>query len=195
MALLALVPFAAKKVNSLMIFSVFVLLWLFGSSVRKLPKFWLPLWARFVGVGLLFSALTEYFVFQEHPGGLFSSNLGAEIFLAMGIYGSLLVIWYFLLKRYQFSLWQQFFSAGLWGVVFEQNFRVLLSFNLLGYLLVFLVYGSVMAIPHIFYGQEFDAFPKKEGGKKYLMAFLFQCFGYLGGFLWIAIFRTLLHIK
>lgn len=194
MVLIGLFPLIAGRVTSLLIVSVFVLVWLLAPYLHKLPKLWLPLWARYTGVGLLFSILTEYFVFKEHFE-VFHSNIAMDIFLALGIYGSLMLIWYFLLKRFQFTLVQMFTMAGVWGVVFEQNGRVLLSLNLLGYLFIFLVYGSVMCIPFVFYRHEFEEFSRQSSKSRYWKTFLAQCLGYVGGFLWIAFFKTIWHLK
>lgn len=189
-----LLPFLAGRITTLLIFSVFVLVWLCSPYLIRLPKFGLPLFVRYVGVGLLFCVLTEYFVFKENFE-LFNSNAAYDIFLSLGIYMSLNLIWYFLLKKYPFSLKEIFATAGVWGIVFEQNFKILLSFNPLAYLFIFVVYGSLVSIPFLFYGLEFQIYIRLENKKKYLKAFAAQCLGYIAGFIWIAVFRTILHLK
>ena len=182
---------------TLTIFSIFVLIWLIRkrlkSIVEKIP---LPLFLKFIFLGIISGIITEYLVFLDSgvgiygESGLFSQNLLFNLILAMGLYVSLILVWYFLLKKYKFNLMGIFFSAGIWGVVIEQDFAVLLSFDILAYIYIFAVYGSLVSIPFLLAGDGFDKIPRKENRIKYIVAFFTQFIAYIVGALWIVLLRA-----
>jgi len=181
---------------TLTIFSIFVLIWLLRPVLKPFIKIIpLPLFFKFLILGIIFSLFTEYLVFLDSgigingQSGLFSKDLGTNLILSMGLYGSLVIIWYFLLKKYKFSLIGVFFSAGIWGIVIEQDFAVLLSFNILAYIYIFAAYGSLVSVPFLLTKDEFEKFQRKEGNGKYIVAFFSQFIAYIIGTLWILLLR------
>lgn len=193
MLVLGVIPLLTHKITSLVILSAFVLVWFLSPYFKNRHFLPLPLWIKYLSVGLIFGAFTEYFVFGDHLS-IFSNNVSSDIFLSLGIYGCMSLAWYLLLKKFEFSLWGVFLTAGLWGIIFEQNFKILLSFNLFEYLYIFLVYGSFSAIPFLIFQTDFEVFPRSSAKKKYPIALLVQCLAYVGGFLWMAIARSLFKI-
>ncbi len=151
-------------------------------------------------MGVIFALITEYLVFLDSgigisgESGLFSQTLLSNLILAMGIYVSLILVWYFLLKKYKFNLIGVFFSAGIWGIVIEQDFAALLSFNLLAYLYIFTIYGSFVSIPFMLTRDDFDRIPRKEKKVKYVVAFFTQFIAYIVGTLWIALLTLLFGV-
>ena len=170
----------------LLTFSFFVLVWFIHPKLKPLiEKINLSLLFKFLFLGAITGFIVEFFVFQNQLG-LFSGDFWFNFILSIGVYWSLIVVWYFLLKKYKFSLRGVFLSAGIWGVVVEQDFAVLLSFNPLIYLYIFAVYGSFVSIPFLLVRDEFDKMPKrKEGKKRYIVAFFAQCIAYVVGALWM----------
>ncbi len=179
---------------SILIFPLFIFIYFTARFLRATAaKVSLPLFVKYFLVGIFFSLLTEAFVFHDHLS-LFSQALPADLFLSIGIYGSMILIWYGLLRHYEFSLLEIFALAGLWGIVFEQNFKILLSLNPIAYLYIFLVYGSLAGIPFTIFREEFPKRPSDGNLRKYVIALFFQCFAYPAGFIWIAFFRLVFHI-
>jgi len=195
MIVLGIIPLLALMDGqfTLTIFSIFVLILLISPKLKPLiKKISLPLFLKFLILGIIFALITEFLVFLDSgigitgESGLFSQNLLFNLVLAMGIYVSLILVWYFLLKKYKFNLMGLFISAGIWGVIIEQDFAVLLSFNLLAYLYIFLVYGSFVALPFLLVKDDFDKIKRKKGKIKYIIAFFSQFIAYGLGFLWMA---------
>ncbi len=198
--ILATIPIMAWEGGEyvLTIFSIFVLVWLISPRLKPLiKKIPIPLFVKTVLLGIIFATITEYFVFLEKgigikgESGLFSQNLSFNLILAMGIYISLILVWYFLLKKYKFSLRGIFFSAGIWGVVVEEDFTVLLSLNPLAYLYIFLAYGSFVAVTFLLIEDNFANTLRKENKARYIVAFFAQFIAYITGFLWMALLKTL----
>lgn len=186
--LLGLLPLLGASEGDfvLLTFTFFVFVWLFQSKLKSLvKKINLSLFFKFLVLGIITGFIVEFFVFQNQLG-LFSGDFWFNLILSMGVYDSLIIVWYFLLKKYKFSLKGVFLSAGIWGVVVEQDFAVLLSFNPFMYLYIFAVYGSFVSIPFVLMRDEFDKKQKrKEGKKRYIVAFFAQCIAYVVGALWM----------
>ncbi len=170
----------------LLTFTFFVFVWLIQSKLKPLiKKINLSLFFKFLVLGIITGFMVEFFVFQNQQG-LFSGDFWFNFLLSIGIYGSLIIVWYFLLKKYKFSLRGVFLLSGIWGVIVEQDFAVLLSFNPFMYLYIFAVYGSFVSIPFLLMKDEFDKKQKrKEGKKRYIVAFLAQFIAYIVGTLWM----------
>jgi hypothetical protein len=187
---LGIIPLWAITVSNeytLLIFSIFVLFYFIGPKLRPLiNRLPLSLFAKFFTLGILFSFLAEYLVLKQ-SFGYFSKNLTLDLLLSTGLYGSLIIIWYFLLKKYNFDLKGVFFSAGIWGIVIEQDFAVLLSFDPILYLYIFVAYGSLISIPFLLAGSGFDKIPRKKSKIKYIVAFFTQFIAYIVGTLWMAL--------
>ena len=180
---------------SILIFPIFIAAYLFTRRSKPTPaKASQSLFVKYFATGLFFSLLTELFVTRDHVA-LFSQSVPTDLFLSIGIYGAMIIIWYWLVSHYVLPLFGVFASAGLWGIVFEQNFKILLSLNPVAYLYIFLVYGSLAAIPFAIFRHEFEARPHDSSPKKYIIAFLAQCIAYPAGFVWIAFFRLALNLK
>lgn len=197
--ILGIIPLMALRDGqyTLTIFSIFVLVWLISPKLKSLiKKVPISLFVKTLILGIIFAIITEYLVFLDSgigiggESGLFSQSLLFDLILAMGIYVSLIVVWYFILNKYNFSLRGVFFSAGIWGVVIEQDFAVLLSFNPLAYLYIFLVYGSFVSIPFLLVEDDFDKIRRKENKVKYVIAFFAQFIAYIIGTLWILLLTT-----
>jgi len=119
--------------------------------------------------------------------GYLSPDLFTDFILIAGLYIGIPIVWYFLLKKYQFNLKEVFVLSGIFGVFAEQDFAVLLTFNPLAYLYVFLVYGSLITIPFILNRDSFEFLKRKNNKRKYFVAFFSQFLAYLFGFMWAAI--------
>ncbi len=100
---------------------------------------------------LLFGYLTEIFAIVDNlprplvERALFSSYPFTDLYLALGYYLAFAIVWYIILKNFKFRYWEVFIIGGSFGILFEQSGRILLSFNFLAWLYVFLVYGSFQA--------------------------------------------------
>ena len=68
-----------------------------------------------------------------------------DLYLALGYYLAFAIAWYIVLKDFKFKYWGVLIIAGSFGILFEQSGKILLSFNLIAWLYVFLVYGSFQA--------------------------------------------------
>ncbi len=81
-------------------------------------------------------------------------DYGGDIIIHMltflGFYLGIAVVMIYFLSKYQFSLIQIFIVGGIWGVIFEQNFFlivILLSLDVFSFILL----GSIVFISYGFY--------------------------------------------
>lgn len=107
----------------------------------------------FIGSGLVFGLLTEVFAIWSNitvplkERALLNPYPLPDLILAFFWYGLFVVVWYFLLKKYNYTKKEIFLFAGMYGLVFEQKGIFLLSmFTSLGGLIIGLFIMAVYAI-------------------------------------------------
>ena len=169
--LLPIIRLFEDGVSSILIFSVFVLVFLWKGLQHASAKLPIPLWLHFIGLGIIVGGITQIFVQMEGFEKSFSSNPVAHFIQALTIYFWVVVAWYFMLKKYDFSAWDIFWVTGIWGVVFE---AILLygALNPLIWLFIFVVYGSFAIIPFLLTSEKFAVLVRPKPGKKnYLIIF------------------------
>jgi hypothetical protein len=179
----------------LLIFPLFCIIYPFreklSAIVEKIP---LSALLKYFLIGALTGLLAEYLAISS-GFGFFNPNLIKGFILSIGFYGAIPIIWYFLLQKYTFSIGNIFSLGGIWGICVEQDLAILLSFDLLAYLYVFVVYGSLISIPYLLTKKHFDSLVRKEGIKKFIVAFAAQFLAYLFGFLWMAVATKITGIE
>ncbi len=107
----------------------------------------------FIGSGLVFGLLTEVFAIWSNitvplkERALLNPYPLPDLILAFFWYGLFVVVWYFLLKKYNYTKKEIFLLAGMYGLVFEQKGIFLLNmFTSLGGLIIGLFIMAVYAI-------------------------------------------------
>lgn len=179
----------------LLIFSLFCIIYYFRETlstiVEKIP---LSDFAKYFVIGTLTGLLAEYLAICS-GSGFFNPNLIKGFILSAGLYGAIPVIWYFLLRKYSFNTISVFSLGGIWGIFVEQDLAILLSFDIFAYLYVFVAYGSIICIPFLLTEKIFNGLVRKEGIKKYVVAFFTQFLAYLIGFIWMAIATSITGIE
>jgi len=128
--------------------------WSNGLAVARGPYFFF--------LSIIFSGITQILVqiAGEHS---FSPNPVIHFFQALVIYLCVTGAWYLLLRRYQFTVNEVFVLTGLWGVIFENNFIILLSFNPLLWVYIFAVYGACISLPYLLTSEKFGERPRPSG--------------------------------
>lgn len=106
-------------------------------------------------IGLVFECIfwTIHYLNKTPNPPLLHPQFIPDLLLAIGFYGSFGLVWSFLLKRFHYSCKEVFVLQGLFGVFLEQKGAVFVQglatfpIGTLLWLFVFLVYGSLIAIP------------------------------------------------
>jgi len=123
----------------------------------RLPKIGKPavqlLFATFLCAMLLETSawLSEYIKNGIQPA-LFHPQLIPDLLISMGFYAAWWLTWWLALRQYHFTTAQVFTTTGLYGVFIEQDGRVFLAglqslpIGVVWWLLVFVAYGSTMAL-------------------------------------------------
>lgn len=175
LALLALLPvirlFDSENggVSSILIFTIFVAVLLWAGLQRWSSKLRVPLFPYFMILSIVFSGLTQWFVQLEGKETAFSANPYIHFVQALTIYICIMIVWYVALRRRNFSAMEVFCLTGIWGIVFENNFAVLLTFNPLFWLFIFPVYGSFATIPYLLTKERFGKRPAARWKHRILM--------------------------
>jgi len=174
---------------TLLLFSIFLIVLSFNNSLAsKLRKIKLSPRLKFIILGLITGILTEILAIidnlQVSPDkkALFSPDPFLNIFIGLGYYFIFFLIWSFLLNRYKYSLLEAFVIAGIFGLIVEQNASILLSFNFLAWIYVFLVHASILSIPLSILIKEQKG-NKKSYFLKYILAIVLPLLSLLGAIL------------
>lgn len=179
----------------LLIFPFFCIVYYFreklSAIVENIPY---STFVKYFLIGTFTGLLAEYLAISS-GFGFFNPNLVKGFILSVGFYGAIPVIWFFLLQKYSFSIRSVFSLGGIWGICVEQDLAILLSFDIFAYLYVFVVYGSLICIPYLFTIQNFEGLVRKEGIKRFVVAFFTQFLAYLFGFIWMAIATNITGIE
>lgn len=168
-ALFPIIGILQGKVSSILIFSVFVSILLWKGLQRWCNKLPLPTWFQFIGLGILFGAFTQIMVQAEGFEKSFSSDPTFHFLQALMIYIWIAIAWYILLKKYEFTTWSTFWITGIFGVIVE-GIILYHYINPLQWLFLFVVYGSLGALPHILTHEKFSADRTMPHTKQYIFA-------------------------
>jgi hypothetical protein len=148
-----------------LIYSIFVLTYVIRRRGASDPEdvhgsAW-PFGLAIVGCGLLLEGLswTTNFVKCAPQPALMHPQLLPDLALGLAFYGGWAIAWVVLLRYFSFSLPQVFCAQGAFGVLIEQRGAIFLGglavmpFGLVLWTYVFLVYGSVVGIAYLLFGE------------------------------------------
>jgi len=107
--------------SSILIFSVFVIVFLWKGLQHASAKLSLRLPLHFIILGTLVGGLTQLFVQLEGFEKTFSPDPVAHFIQALTIYFWVIVAWYLMLRKYDFSSWDIFWVTGMWGWSLKQS--------------------------------------------------------------------------
>ena len=125
------------------------------------------------GISLLLSTLLASLVLETGAWGhnylrdapepaLFHPQLIPDLIIAVGVYASWWLTWWWALRRYRFTTLQVFLTAGLYGVLIEQQGKIFVAglstmpAGLLLWAFVAVAYGSTMALATFLVRDRFD---------------------------------------
>ncbi|HEU5103233.1 MAG TPA: hypothetical protein VFU22_29635 [Roseiflexaceae bacterium] len=152
-----------------LIYSLFVLTYIIrrrsaGGTEEARTSAW-SFGLAIVGCGLLLESLSwaNNFVKCAPQPALMHPQLLPDLALGIAFYGGWAIAWVLLLRRFWFSLPQLFCAQGAFGVLIEQRGAIFLGglammpFGLVLWTYVFLVYGSVVGIAYLLFGERLCA--------------------------------------
>lgn len=177
LGILPLIRLSKDGPSSILILSVFVLVFVWKGLQKFFSKVPLPLGPYYIILGTILGIWTQYIVQIEGVEKTFSKDFKIHLLQALTIYVCVTIAWYINLKKYQFSTWQVFWLTGVWGFVIE---GIILNgaLNPGIWLFHFLVYGSYATIPFLLTRYKFSQSrpmpTKKNLGKMFLWLVLVQ---------------------
>jgi hypothetical protein len=133
-----------------------------------------------VGCGLLLESLswTTNFVKCAPQPALMHPQLLPDLALGIAFYSGWAIAWVVLLRYFSFSLRQVFCAQGAFGVLIEQRGAIFLGglavmpFGLVLWAYVFLVYGSVVGIAYLLFGERLRTVAGRDRWWRYPLAWL-----------------------
>lgn len=178
--------------SEVIIFLILGLVYLFREKLKIRSEkrlFW-----KFVIIGYLATVLAETAYIFSKP---LHKNLAIDLLLVAPWYILWMVLWFFVFKKYEFSVKEAFYLGGFHGFVIEGIIAGGVLFNPLLGLIVFpvtvLVYGGFFVIPYLITKEQFKHQRKVSLRKKILVS-LVPLLAYIPGFIWIAILKNALNL-
>lgn len=179
-------------VSEILIFVMFGFVYLFRNKMKvKSNKglFW-----KFVIIGYIVTVLAETAYIFSKP---IHKNLVIDLLLVAPWYILWMVCWYFVFKKYDFSVKEAFYLGGFHGFVVEGLIAGGMILNpLLGLVLLpalTLVYGSFFVIPYLLTKEQFKN-QREISLKKKVLISLIPLLAYIPGFIWIAVLKNALNL-
>ena len=188
----------------LLLFSLFLVSCAFGDVLRKLgTSIALPAIIKFIVVAALVGVLTEALAILNNAGmttsqvvslnRLFSPAPWMDIVLGLGYYVPLAVVWFFLMKRFDYQVKDAFVAMGIFGIFSEGGGLVLLSLNTLMWAYAFAVHGSYMGIPAVIFAEDqaFAGRSRAPRAKKILYGVAWSLLAFVAYTAWAALVARL----
>lgn len=161
-----------------LVFPLWIFTYLFKNKLAyllsKIPKEY-----GFIISGILFGLLIEIFaIFQNLPKSekvLLSPDPFLDLIYGFVYYASVIIVWYLILKRINFSKKEVFFLTGIYGIFVEESGRVFLSIfttGIVGPLYAMLVMTIYGLFPYLAYVITEKSFNKERRERKLWHYFL-----------------------
>ncbi len=121
------------------------------------------LFIKYILVYLIVEVISEGLaVLQNLPlpnneRALFHPDPILDIIISILYYLPLALVSYYVFSKYKYSIKGVFIIGGLYGIMTEQSFSILLSFNILLWVVVFILYGSFLTIPYVIFQNKFNS--------------------------------------
>ena len=190
-SIILLAAMAFGKLYMLTLFPIFLLILSITPTKNIFTKMTPPTLLKFLVLGILTGLLTEVLAIINNlhlpaaEKALFNADPVMNIIVSFGYYIPLVIVWFFILKKYKFKIPQIFIVSGIIGLFAEGVGVAFLSFNIQAWAYVFLVHGSIMAIPFSILQDEFSKFKTKDAKTKYLIAIVPTIIAFVIGGLWM----------
>ena len=190
-SIILLVALTFGKLYMLTLLPIFLLILSITPTKNIFTKMKSPTLLKFLILGILTGLLTETLAIMNNlhlpaaEKALFNPDPVMNIIVSFGYYIPLIIAWFFVLKKYKFKTSQIFIISGIIGVFAEGVGAALLSFNILVWIYVFLVHGSIVALPFSILQDEFSKFKTKDKKTKYLIAIIPTIIAFIIGGLWM----------
>lgn len=189
--------------SMILIFPLFLLIWMFfPNHVEEADWSKNKSFIFYLIIGTIVGLITELFAILNNLSKppeeriLFHPDPAINIVLAIFYYFPIFFFAAIILHKYKMTEINVFLIGGIYGICTEQMFQILLSFNLILWFYVFLVYGSFITIPYTIFKNRLNNFDLKEINKLKSMIILFIALllGFIGAFLLMGIAWILLGL-
>ena len=188
----------------LVLFSLFLILYAFKGALRRLnAAVALPALLKFVVVTALVGVLTEALAIWNDAGmtaaqlvalnRLFSPVPLSDIILGLGYYVPLAVVWFFLMKKFDYEVQDAFIAMGILGIFSEGMGMVLISLNPLMWAYAFAIHGSYLGIPAVIFAEDpaFAGRSRAPLAKKILYGIAWSLLAFVAYTAWAALVARL----
>ena len=171
-------------VSELLLVIWFIFMYIFRETIYKIMHILPGKWFRFVLLGVISTSLAEAVYIFSKP---LHEILFWDLFLTFPWYFLWMLIWFFVLSKFKFSLKEAFILGGFHGFIIEGIFNGIFLNPLLALIslpLFTILYGFFFIVPYLVLERDFINQKPASLHKKFLVS-LIPLLAYIPGFIWI----------
>ena len=180
----------------LLLFSILLFVLAFQEKLQKINnKIKLPLILKLIILLFIIGLITEGLAIWnnsnltqqqiEDTNKLFSSNPLENIVLSFGYYIPLAIVWYFLIKKFDYKTKDIFIITGIFGIFFEGQGLVLISLNPLAWVYAFLIHSSYITMAYTIVKRDIPLNKARSKSLwKYVLGFLCSILAFVPFIIW-----------
>ncbi len=187
----------AASIAVIILYLTLLFIWKKRDTFRLLfLKLHLPLFLTSVLIGLFFAEFDELINWPFNPlsPGI---SLAGDIILTAPIYFMAHLFWFYVLKKYKFTVREALIVGGISGGVIEFVFSGAFGMIIFGVLVLpffIMLHGFHMVMPKILLSKEFGKFRQKDTKWKYVLGIILPFLGTAIGVVIAFVIGTILNI-
>jgi hypothetical protein len=164
---------------ALALFAMYVLIWvlwkydILASWVSRLP---VPLVVLSVITGWLFAEIKELIDYSFNPS-VPGGSLAEDILLTTPMYIGAHLMWFWVLRRYRFTVFQALLTGGLSLGIDELIFGSSTSIAILIFPFLVMIHGVHMVVPKLALSEKLERFDLKDSKMKYIFGIILPALG------------------
>lgn len=185
------------SIGAIVLYLILLIIWKKRDTVKLLfLKLRFPLLLTSVLIGVFFAGLDELINWPFNPLSPGISILG-DIILTVPVYFMAHLFWFYVLKKYKFTVREALVVGGISGAVMEFVFSGAFGMIIIGVLILpffVILHGFHMVMPKILLFEKFEKFEQKDTKWKYVLGIILPFLGAVLGLVIALVIGTILNI-
>jgi hypothetical protein len=167
---------SGAAIGMLVMYCIVIAVWKFRALMNWIAHLPMPLIVLSVFSGWVFAEIDELVNFPFNPlvPGI---SLSEDILLTTPMYIGAHLAWFWVLRRYRFTVFQALFTGGLSLGLYEFILGAPSPLVVLVFPFLIMIHGVHMVMPKIIFNEQFESFDLKESGIKYVFGVILPAIG------------------
>jgi len=155
---------------------IVLVLWKYDFLIRWVPRLSMPLIVSSVFAGWLFAEIDEFVNYPFNPL-IPEISLTKDILLTTPMYIGAHLMWFWVLRRYRFTVFQALMTGGLSLGIYEFILGTPSPIAILVFPFMVMIHGVHMVVPKLALDEQLESFSLKESKMKYVFGIILPALG------------------